>query len=79
MGEQEQAERVGREYQKVAEVGFETAIHSLGEINRGFQAIARMTDFSKSLRGCFWYVGASPPRAKFREVIGSDAICPKGV
>ena len=48
MGAQEQAERVGREYQKVAEVGFETASHSLGEINRGFQAIAaEMTDFSK--------------------------------
>ena len=48
MGAQEQAERVGREYQKAAEVGFETASHSLGEINRGFQAIAaEMTDFSK--------------------------------
>jgi len=40
MGAQEQAERVGREYQKAAEVGFETASHSLGEINRGLQAIA---------------------------------------
>ena len=31
-----------------SEVGFETASHSLGEINRGFQAIAaEMTDFSK--------------------------------
>ena len=29
---QEQGERVGREYQKAAEVGFETASHSLGEI-----------------------------------------------
>ena len=48
MGAQEQAERVGREYQKVAEVGFEAASHSLGEINRGFQAVAaEMTDFSK--------------------------------
>ena len=46
MGAQEQAERVGREYQKAAEVGFETASHSLGEINRGFRAIAaEMTDF----------------------------------
>jgi len=46
MGAQEQAERVGREYQKAAEVGFEIASHSLGEINRGFRAIAvEMTDF----------------------------------
>jgi len=36
MGAQEQGERVGREYQKAAEVGFETASHSLGEINRGW-------------------------------------------
>ena len=48
MGGQEQGERVGREYQKAAEVGFETASHSLGEINRGLQAIAaEMRDFSK--------------------------------
>jgi hypothetical protein len=48
MGAQEQAERTGREYQKAAEAGFETASHSFGEINKGLQAIAaEMTDFSK--------------------------------
>ena len=48
MGAQEQGERIGREYQKAAEVGFETASHSLIEINRGLQAVAaEMTEFSK--------------------------------
>ena len=45
---QEQAKRVGQEFQKAAEGGFEAASRSLGEVNKGFQALAtEMTDFSK--------------------------------
>jgi phasin family protein len=45
---QERAERMGHEYQKAVEGGFEAASRSVGEVNRGFQAIAsEMTDFSK--------------------------------
>jgi hypothetical protein len=45
---QEQARRVGHEVQDAAQSGFEAATRSLGEVNRGFQAIAaEMTEFSK--------------------------------
>ena len=45
---QETTQRMGREYQKAVERGFETASRSFGEANRGFQALAaEMTDFSK--------------------------------
>ena len=50
MGEeaQEQALRLGHEYQKAAEGSFEAASRSFGEVNRGWQAIAaEVTDFSK--------------------------------
>jgi hypothetical protein len=45
---QDRAQRMGFEYQKAAESGFEAAGRSLSEVNRGFQAIAaEMTDYSK--------------------------------
>ena len=45
---QDRAQRMGREYQKAAESGFEAAGRSLSEVNRGFQAIAaEITDYSK--------------------------------
>jgi hypothetical protein len=45
---QEQAQRMGHEFQKAAVDGFETAGRSLSEVNRGFQAIAaEMTTYSK--------------------------------
>jgi hypothetical protein len=45
---QETTQRMGREYQKAVERGFETASRSFGEANRGFQAMAaEVTDFSK--------------------------------
>ena len=45
---QETTQRMGREYQKAVERGFETASRSFSEVNRGFQALAaEMTDFSK--------------------------------
>jgi phasin family protein len=50
MGEEvrDRAQRVGHEFQKAAEGGFEAASRSLSEANRGFQAMAaEMTDFSK--------------------------------
>ena len=50
MGEeaQEQALRLGHEYQKAAEGSLEAASRSFGEVNRGWQAIAaEVTDFSK--------------------------------
>ena len=50
MGEeiQERTQRMGREYQKAVESGFEAASQSFREVNRGFQAMAaELTDFSK--------------------------------
>src|SRR5262245_46241461 len=50
MGEDalEQAGRMGGEFQKAAERGFEAASQSFSEANRGFQAFAaEMTDYSK--------------------------------
>jgi hypothetical protein len=45
---QETTQRMGREYQKAVERGFETASRSFSEANRGFQALAaELTDFSK--------------------------------
>ena len=45
---QEQAQKVGQEYQRAIEGGFEAATHAFSEMNRGFQAIAaEVTDFSK--------------------------------
>jgi hypothetical protein len=49
---QELAQRMGYEYQKAVEGGFEAASRSAGEVNRGFQAIAsEMTDFSARVAG----------------------------
>ena len=46
---QEGAQRFGREYEKVAETGFEAASRSFGEANRGFQALAaEMMNYSKA-------------------------------
>ena len=50
MGEDAQAHAmgVGHDYQKAMQSGFEVASRSIGEVNRGLQAIAaEMTDFSK--------------------------------
>jgi hypothetical protein len=45
---QEQAQKVGQEYQSAIEGGFEAATHAFSEMNRGSQAIAaEVTDFSK--------------------------------
>ena len=45
---QEQAKKMGHEFQQAAVGGFETAGRSLREVNRGFQAIAaEMTAYSK--------------------------------
>ena len=51
MGEEMQAraQKFGREYEKVAETGFEAASCSFGEANRGFQALAaEMMNYSKA-------------------------------
>jgi hypothetical protein len=51
MGEEMQAraQKFGREYEKVAETGFEAASRSFGEANRGFQALAaEMMNYSKA-------------------------------
>ena len=42
---QEQAQKVGQEYQRAIEGGFEAATHAFSEMNRGFAA--EVTDFSK--------------------------------
>ena len=47
-GVQERTQRMGRDYQKAVERGFETTTRSFSEANRGFQAMAaEVTDFSK--------------------------------
>jgi hypothetical protein len=47
---QEGAQRVGREFQKAAEGGFEAASSSFSEANKGFQALAaEMMSYSKSV------------------------------
>ena len=45
----DEAKRFGREYQKAAETGFETASRSFSEANKGFQALAaEMMEYSKA-------------------------------
>jgi hypothetical protein len=45
---QDQAQRVGREFQNAAGLGFEAAGRSISEVNKGFQAIAaEMTEYSR--------------------------------
>ena len=45
---QDRAQRMGHEFQNAAGQSFEAAGRSLGEVNRGFQAIAaEMTEYSK--------------------------------
>ena len=40
--------KIGDEFQKVGKEGFDTAVRSFGEMNKGFQAItAEVTDYSK--------------------------------
>jgi hypothetical protein len=46
---QETTQRMGREYQKAVERGFETTSRSFTEANRGFQALAaEMMEYSKA-------------------------------
>lgn len=41
-------QRYGEEFQRASKDGFEASVRSLGEINKGYQAIAReVTDYSK--------------------------------
>jgi phasin family protein len=40
--------KVGEEFHKVGKDGFDAAVQSFGEVNKGFQAIAaKVTDYSK--------------------------------
>lgn len=44
----EEFKNIGAEYQRLGKGGFDAATHSLGEMNKGFQALAaEMTDYSK--------------------------------
>ena len=46
---QEQTQKMGREYQRAAESGFEAASRSFTETNKGFQAVAaEMMEYSKA-------------------------------
>jgi phage-related protein len=76
----ETTQRMGREYQKAVERGFETASKTFSEANRGFQALAaEMTDFSKR-RWDLSCMGATPPCAAFRRRGRSPgAVRSKGV
>ena len=44
----EEFKKVTEEFQKVSKDGFDAAVRSFGEVNKGFQAIAaKVTDYSK--------------------------------
>ena len=44
----EEIRKIGEEYQKLSKDGLDAAIHSFGEVNKGFQSIgAEVTDYSK--------------------------------
>ena len=44
----DQFSKVGEEFQKMGKDGFDAAVRSFGEVNKGFQAIAaELTDYSK--------------------------------
>jgi hypothetical protein len=44
----EEFQKVGEEFQKVGKGGYDAAVRSLGEVNKGLQAItAEVTDYSK--------------------------------
>ena len=44
----EEIRKTGEEYQKLSKDGLDTAIHSFGAVNKGFQSIAaEVTDYSK--------------------------------
>ena len=46
---QEQTQKMGREYQRAVESGFETASRSFSEANKGFQTLAaEMMEYSKA-------------------------------
>jgi len=41
-------QKIGEEFQRVGKDGFDAAVHSFGEVNKGLQAIAaEVTDYSK--------------------------------
>jgi hypothetical protein len=44
----EELRNVGEEYQKLSKDGFDAAVHSFAEVNKGLQTLtAEMTDYSK--------------------------------
>jgi hypothetical protein len=44
----EQFKNIGEDYQKMTKGGFDATMHSFGEVNKGFQALAaEVTDYSK--------------------------------
>jgi phasin family protein len=44
----EELKNIGEDYQKLSKEGFDATLRSLGEVNKGFQALtAEMTDYSK--------------------------------
>jgi hypothetical protein len=44
----EELKNIGEDYQKLSKDGFDAAVRSFGEINKGFQALAaEVTDYSK--------------------------------
>jgi hypothetical protein len=45
-----QIDNFGEAYQKLSKDGFDATVHSFGEVNKGFQAIAaEVTDYSKEV------------------------------
>ena len=65
----EELKSIGEDYQKLSKDGFDAAVRSFAEVNKGFQTLtAEMTDYSKRVRRRLPCLGA----VSRREVGGAD-------
>jgi phasin family protein len=63
----EQFSKVGEEFQRMGNDGFDAAVRSLGDVNKGFQAItAEVTDYSKK--------AFEESTRAFQQLIGAKSI-----
>jgi phasin family protein len=59
--------KIGDEFQKVGKEGFDTAVRSFGEMNKGFQAIAaEVTDYTKK--------AFEDSTRAFEQLVGSKSV-----
>ena len=63
----EQFSKTGEEFRKIGKDGFDAAVRSFGEVNKGFQAItAEVTDYSKK--------AFEESTRAFQQLIGAKSI-----